>query len=244
MVNIIKLNAIDSTNTYLIDLGKNVKLLDGTIVVSKRQLKGRGQLGAAWQSQELKSLTFSVFKSFESLPVSHLPSIVYAVSIGVYHALNELLVPHITIKWPNDIMSYSNKLAGILIENQIKKNKIVSSVIGIGLNVNEENFKNLPQATSILLATGRKHNLEEILQIVSGSILKELDRLEKEENQALKLDYEKLLFRKNIVSVFEDTKGIRFNGKIKGVSEIGELLIENDQEIIKNFKLKEIKYLF
>ncbi len=244
MVNIIKLNAIDSTNTYLINLGKNVKLLDGTIVVSERQHKGRGQLGAAWQSQHLKSLTFSVFKRFESLPVSHLPSIVYAVSIGVYHALNKLLVPHITIKWPNDIMSYSNKLAGILIENQIKQNKIVSSVIGIGLNVNEENFENLPHATSILLTTGRKQNLEEVLQIVSNSILKELNRVENEEYSTLKLEYEETLFRKNKVSVFEDSKGIRFNGKIKGVSEIGELLIENDQEIIKNYKLKEIKYLF
>jgi len=243
-VKIIKLNAIDSTNSYLIDLGKNVKLLDETIVVSEKQNKGRGQLRATWQSQHLKSLTFSVFKRFESLSVSSLTSITYAVSLGVYRALKKIMVPEVAIKWPNDIMSYSNKVAGILIENQLKQNKIVSSVIGIGLNVNEEKFENLPQASSILLATGRKQNLDEVLQLVSNSIFKELDRIDKKEDQTIKMEYEEILFRKNIVSVFEDAKGNRFNGKIKGVSEIGDLLIENDQEFINNYKLKEIKYLF
>ena len=101
------------------------------------------------------------------LAASNLSSIAFAVSIGMHHALKNMLVPQVTIKWPNDIMSYSKKVTGILIENQLKQNKIVSSVIGIGLNVNEEDFENLPQATSILLATGKKHNLEEVLQLVS-----------------------------------------------------------------------------
>jgi len=244
MVKIIKLNAIDSTNTYLINLGKNVKLLDETIVTSERQLKGRGQLGAVWQSQHQKSLTFSMFKRFNNLSVAQLPCITFAVSIGVYHALKKIMVPNVSIKWPNDIMSYSNKLAGILIENQIKQRKIVSSVIGIGININEEKFENLPQATSILLATGRTQNLEEVLNVVSNSILKELDRIEKKDFQKLKLEYVELLFRRNVVSVFEDVKGYRFNGKIKGVSEAGELRIENENEIINNYNLKEIKYLF
>ncbi len=241
---IIKLNAIDSTNTYLINLGKKETLLDKTIVVAERQNKGRGQLGAIWQSKPLQSLTFSVFKRFESLPVSRLSSIAFAVSIGVHRILKEMLVPHITIKWPNDIMSYSNKVAGILIENQLKQNKIVSSVIGIGLNVNEESFDNLPQATSILMSTGKKHHLEEVLQLVSNSIFNELERVEKEDYQHIKNEYEDVLFRKNIISVFEDINSNRFNGKIKAVSEAGELLIENDQEILKKYKLKEIKYLF
>ncbi len=241
---IIKLNAIDSTNTYLINLGKKETLLDKTIVVVERQNKGRGQLGATWQSKPMQSLTFSVFKRFESLPVSKLSSIAFAVSLGVHRALKEMLVPNMTIKWPNDIMSYSNKVAGVLIENQLKQNKIVSSVIGIGLNVNEESFDNLPQATSILMSTGKKHHLDEVLQLVSNSILNELERVEKEEYQKIKKEYEDALFRKNIISVFEDTKGNRFNGKIKGVSEAGELLLENDQEILKKYQLKEIKYLF
>lgn len=241
---IIKLNAIDSTNSYLINLGKKEGLSDQTIVVAESQNKGRGQVGNVWQSKPMQSLTFSVFKRFEDLPVSNLSSIAFAVSIGVHLTLKKMLVPQVTIKWPNDIMSYSKKMTGILIENQLKHNKIVSSVIGIGLNVNEENFENLPQATSILLSTGKKHNLDEVLKLVSEAILNQLERVEQGDYQNLKKEYEKVLFRKNIISVFENNQGIRFNGKIKGVSEAGEILIENDQEIISKHQLKEIKYLF
>lgn len=224
-------------------MGKKERLIDPTLVVSEKQLKGRGQLGATWQSKPLQSLTFSVFKRFEGIPATHLSGITFAVSIAVYKALNKMLIPKLTIKWPNDIMSYSKKLAGILIENQVKQGKIVSTVIGIGINVNEENFDNLPQATSILLSTGRKHLLDEVLQTVFDAILKELKGVEQGDFQKLKSEYEKTLFRKNIVSVFEDTQGNRFNGKIKGVSEEGELLIENEGEKILAFQLKEIKYL-
>jgi len=242
-VKIIKLNAIDSTNSYLINLGKKERLTNPTIVVSEKQLKGRGQLGATWQSKPSQSLTFSIFKRFEGIPANHLSSITFAVSIAVYKALNRMLIPQLKIKWPNDIMSHSKKLAGILIENQVKQSEIVSTVIGIGINVNEENFENLPQATSILLSTGRKHLLDEVLQTVYETIFKELNRVEQGDFQNLKSEYEKTLFRKNIVSVFEDTPGNRFNGKIKGVSEEGELLIENEDEIITSYQLKEIKYL-
>ena len=240
---IIKLNAIDSTNSYLINLGKKERLIDPTIVVSEKQLKGRGQLGAIWQSKPSQSLTFSVFKRFEGVPAIYLSSITFAVSIAVYKALNKMLIPQITIKWPNDIMSYSKKLAGILIENQVKQGKVVSTVIGIGINVNEENFENLPQATSILLSTGRKHLLDEVLQTVYEALLKELERVNQGDFQNLKSEYEKTLFRKDTVSVFEDNQGSRFNGKIKGVSEEGELLIENEDEKVLAFQLKEIKYL-
>ena len=240
---IIKLSAIDSTNTYLINLGKKEVLLDETIVVAESQNKGRGQLGNMWQSKPMQSLIFSVFKRFGNLPVSNLSSIAFAVSIGVHLALKKVLVPQVTIKWPNDIMSYSKKVTGILIENQLKHNKIVSSVIGIGLNVNEEDFENLPQATSILLSTGKKQNLDEVLQLVSESILNQLQRVEQGDYQNLKKEYEKVLFRKNIISVFENDQGFRFNGKIKGVSEAGEILIENEQEITSKYQLKEIKYL-
>ena len=53
----------------------------------------------------------------------------------------------LAIKWPNDILSDHHKIAGILIENIIKTNQIESSVIGIGLNVNQKSFKGLPKVS-------------------------------------------------------------------------------------------------
>lgn len=240
---IIKLNAIDSTNSYLINLSKKEGLEDPTLVLAKSQKKGRGQLGSNWQSTIHQSLTFSVFKRFRNLPARRMSTITFAVSIAVDRVLKKLLIPNTSIKWPNDIMSYSKKIAGILIENQVKKGKIISSVIGLGLNVNEEYFEDLPHATSILLSTGRKHNLDEVFLLISEAILIELDKIENSDFQNLKTTYEDSLFRKDKVSVFEDNFGIRFNGIIKGVTETGEIIIENEQKILKEYNLKEIKYL-
>ena len=133
-----------------------MNLEDPTIVITNNQTKGRGQHGTSWQSVPQQSLLFSMFKRFENLPTNKISSITYAVSLGLENAFKKYKIPNITIKWPNDIMSRSKKMAGILIENQIKQGNVVSSVIGLGINVNEKKFKSLPQATSMFLATGNK----------------------------------------------------------------------------------------
>jgi BirA family biotin operon repressor/biotin-[acetyl-CoA-carboxylase] ligase len=243
-VNIIKLNAIDSTNSYLINLSKEVKLEDPTIVITNKQTKGRGQHGTSWQSVPQQSLLFSMFKRFEDLPSNKISSIAYAVSLGVENALKKCKIPNITIKWPNDIMSRSKKMAGILIENQIKQGNVVSSIIGLGINVNEEKFESLPQATSMLLATGNKYDLNEVLQHVIEEILIQLNKIEKGEHADLKIKYESSLFKKEMISVFEVPSGYRFNGIIKGVNEIGQIVIEHENKISTSYQLKEIKMLF
>ena len=136
-MNIIKLNAIGSTNTYLKNLCKNTGVSDCTLVVANEQTQGRGQMGASWQSRQGQSLTFSMLKRFNRLHISDNAAIAFGVSIAVKSVLEKLKVPAVSIKWPNDIMSYGQKLCGILIENQLEGNHVVSSIIGVGLNVNE-----------------------------------------------------------------------------------------------------------
>ena len=221
-----------------------MNLEDPTIVITNIQKKGRGQHGTSWQSVPQQSLLFSMFKRFENLPTNKISSITYAVSLGLENAFKKYKIPNITIKWPNDIMSRSKKMAGILIENQIKQGNVVSSVIGLGINVNEEKFKSLPQATSMLLATENKFDLNEVLQLVIDEILIQLNKLEKGEHADLKIKYESSLFRNDMISVFEFPDGYRFNGKIRGVNEIGEIVIENENEISNSYQLKEIKMLF
>lgn len=243
LLKIIKLSAIDSTNTYLKELSKREELEDLIFVVAKKQSRGRGQMGTRWQSKVGKSLTFSMFKKFDNLPLSCQANITFAVSLGVKLALDKLHIPKCSIKWPNDIMSYQKKVAGILIENHTKGTKLVSAIIGIGLNVNEEEFDELPYATSLLLNTGVVHNLDEVLHLVSQSIIDQLARVEQKQNSNLREDYQAMLFRKEEISVFEDTEGNRFNGLIKGVSKMGEILVETDDEQTSKFQMKEIKML-
>jgi BirA family biotin operon repressor/biotin-[acetyl-CoA-carboxylase] ligase len=243
-VKIIKLNAIDSTNTYLKSLTKNVSLEDEVVVVAQNQTNGRGQMGAEWQSKTGQSLTFSMFKKFFNVELSCQSYISFAVAIGIKKGLKKLQIPSVSIKWPNDILSYNKKVCGVLIENKIEGTKITGSIVGIGLNVNETEFKDLPQATSLFLATGVKLDLQEVLQILSETIFEELKRMSINNYDSLKEEYENELYRKDQVSAFEYPNGERINGMIKGVTQLGELLVEKENETIDKFEVKQIKMLY
>ena len=241
---VIKLNAIDSTNSYLKELSSNSALQDPIVVVAHTQEKGRGQQGASWQSETGKSLTFSLFKRFSALSVSSQASLNFAVSLGVFEALEHMEVPDIAIKWPNDILSHNKKLAGILIENQVQGSKIVSSVIGMGLNVNEHRFRDLPHATSMKLSAGREFDLDKVLEIVANSIIEQLNSVERVSKETLMNAYESHLFRKDMLSVFETPQGERKNGKILGVTTGGQLRVVHEDDKIREYGMKEIKLLY
>ena len=169
-MDIIKLNAIDSTNSYLLNLSRAVHLEDPTIVITNNQTKGRGQHGTSWQSVPQQSLLFSVFKRFEDLPSNKIPNITYAVSLGLENAFKKYKIPNITIKWPNDIMSRSKKMAGILIENQWKGSLLEVAIVGIGINVNQVNFDDLQGVTSLSLLGSKNYDLKEVLTKVFEKI--------------------------------------------------------------------------
>ena len=160
---IIKLNAIDSTNNYLKQLMIDTVLEDFCVVTTKRQTKGKGQVGAEWYSEEDKNLTISVLKNKPSvrLPYQFLLNIL--VSLSIVKTLESYKMPKLAIKWPNDILSDHHKVSGILIENIIKSNKIDCSVIGIGLNVNQELFEGLSKVSSMKSILGTPIDKDELL---------------------------------------------------------------------------------
>lgn len=241
---IIKLSAIDSTNTYLKQLAKETQLLDETVLVTENQLSGRGQMGNGWLSKKGQSLTFSIFKEFKELSAERQFLISMAVSLAILEAINRLNVPNISIKWPNDILSANTKIGGILIENVLEGSFIKYSIIGFGLNVNETDFPNLPQASSMKLETGKTFQLEEVLHRILKAVFKNLKNLSTADFLKIKQMYESELFRKGKISIFETLDGLRFNGIIKGVSEIGELILETENVPLQKFQLKEVKLIY
>ncbi len=244
ILTIIKLDAIDSTNTFLKQLVKVESPMDGTVVVTRDQRAGKGQRGNAWRSIAGQSLCFSMFKGFSKLEAQDQFSISMAVSLAILEGLKSFNVPDVSIKWPNDILSANKKIVGILIENVLEGALIKHSIIGIGVNVNETSFENLPQASSMHLQTSNKFDLDEVLENISQRILIQLKQLDQTSLINYKEEYEKALFRKNIVSVFERPDGSRLNGIIKGISEIGELLIETETTSLKTVQIKELKLLY
>ena len=111
----IKLDATDSTNSFLKNLILSGPKEDYTVVMAKSQTNGRGQMGTNWESKAGKNLTFSVLKNFNYFKIGEQFTLNIIISIAVYNSLEALKIPNIKIKWPNDIMSVSKKLGGILI---------------------------------------------------------------------------------------------------------------------------------
>ncbi|WP_228238836.1 biotin--[acetyl-CoA-carboxylase] ligase [Allomuricauda sp. M10] len=241
---IIKLDATDSTNLYLKELLQATTLLDYTVVVTKKQLKGRGQMGTVWQSEEGKNLTFSVLKNFDALHVEHQFLLNMGVSMAVVDVLKELAVPDVSVKWPNDIMSGTFKICGILIENVLKGTFVSQAIIGIGLNVNQAHFENLDKASSLKMITGTFFDLDELMHRILERLQYHLEFLESKTVAQLLPSYEKLLFRKDKPSTFTNGQGEMFMGFIRSVSPTGKLVLELEDHILKEYDLKEVTLLY
>ncbi len=243
-MHIIKLDAIDSTNSYLRQLSVTEAVEDFTVVVANYQTKGRGQMGTQWSSQASKNLMVSVFKDVSFLNVEHHFFISIVVSLSILEALQSFNITNLKVKWPNDILSENKKISGILIENVIKQTKISATIIGFGVNVNQTEFENLPEASSMRLISGRIYELEEVLQAIITKLEYYFKILEQKEFEILKTTYENHLFRKDKPSTFRDAEGLLFSGYIKGISNSGTLQVCMEDDIINEFDLKSITLLY
>jgi BirA family biotin operon repressor/biotin-[acetyl-CoA-carboxylase] ligase len=241
---IIKLNAIDSTNSFLKGLIQESTLENYTVVVTKQQTKGRGQQESKWLSEPHKNLTFSLFLRFSNFKITQKKYLNFAISLAVFVILSEKKTPKLSIKWPNDILSANKKICGLLIENSIKGNKIQSAVIGIGVNVNQEKFPNvLKNVTSLKIETHKNHDLEVLLKLCVDKIKEKVTLLSACKFKELEESYLKVLYKKEIPSMFKKKDGTLFMGKITGISKEGNLLIELEDESVKEFGLKEVRFI-
>ena len=238
---IIKLDAIDSTNSYLKKLLTKESLDDLTVVISKHQTKGKGRNGNIWANDASLNLAFSIYKRFNRLNINNKFILNLISSIAVFHLLNENKLNKLTIKWPNDIMSENKKISGILIENSVKGNFINHSVIGVGVNVNQRKFKNLPNATSMFIETGREFSLDSLASRLGEIFSKNFLQYEKNEGALLKY-YNNQLFLKNTDWNFITKDGKRFSGKITRINKNGELIIMKADKREVNYTENEIRF--
>ncbi|OMP30304.1 biotin--[acetyl-CoA-carboxylase] ligase [Mangrovimonas sp. DI 80] len=243
-MHIIKLSAIDSTNSYLRQLSAAQVLEDYTVVMTDRQTEGRGQMGTQWDAQEGKNLTVSVLKDISFLKIEDQFFISMAVALAISDVLKYFGLKRVKVKWPNDILSENKKIVGILIENVIKQNQIQHTIIGVGLNVNQTEYPDLPQASSMRLISGNVFDLDEVLNKIINKMEHYFTMLENGETKELKRLYEKRLFRINKPSTFKDVEGHLFAGFIKGVTDYGSLEVLLEDEVLKTFDLKEITLLY
>jgi len=239
---IIKLDAIDSTNSFLKDLAQDSSIEDYTIVTTKTQTSGRGQMNNSWVSEPNKNLTFSLFTRFKNLAIEHQPYLSFAVALAIFEVLDEVSVPDLGIKWPNDILSGNKKICGILVETTFTKQKIKNTVIGIGLNVNQKEFpEQLSNASSLVNILGKELNLDALLTSLIENLRLKIDALEHHHFESIHQEYLEQLYKKDVPTVFRNEKTqLFFMGMIKDVSTTGNLRVQLEDDSIVEFGIKEI----
>ena len=240
---LIKLDAIDSTNEFLKGLSNNQLVENFTVVTAESQTDGKGQMGAKWVSEPSKNLIMSILVKDFLWDSNRIFDINIAVSVSIIQALETFNIPELSIKWPNDIMSYNKKIGGILIENSIKSNGAINSIVGLGLNVNQTDFELLPKASSLAVICNTTFEKEDLL-------LKIVEKLEhnifswKHNKDFLWAAYTEKLFKKGIPMPFSDENQQNFMGIIQGVSSIGKLQILLENDFVSEFDIKEIQMLY
>lgn len=240
--NILSFENLTSTNTYASALLKSGEVQEGTIVRAFFQSAGRGQSGNGWESEGGKNLLISIILYPAVIAPADQFMISRVISLGITDYLEKEL-HECKIKWPNDIYVRNDKIAGILIENSVMDNKLVSSIAGIGLNVNQRKFTgNAPNPVSMSILTGKEYDTDNCLAELSNAIDKRYDLLMKGRNEIICSDYISKLYRINEWFGFRDKDGV-FKGRIVSVTEEGLLLIEHPGRKIREYAFKEVDFI-
>ncbi len=237
------LERIASTNQYALDLLDQEEPLEGTIVIAFDQYAGRGQINKHWESEPGKNLTCSIILYPDFLPARQQFVLSQVVALSIADTIRSFISNGVTIKWPNDLYVYDKKITGILVQNALQGSVIKSTVVGIGLNVNQMNFKSdAPNPTSIALETKRTIELDFVLAKLCQALEKWYLKLKANKIEDIQAAYQKQLFRRNELHNFRRSNGQIFSGRIQGTTAIGQLIIDTEKGK-ELFSLKEIGYI-
>uniref|UniRef100_A0AA49GR29 Biotin--[acetyl-CoA-carboxylase] ligase n=1 Tax=Roseihalotalea indica TaxID=2867963 RepID=A0AA49GR29_9BACT len=228
----------DSTNRVAAQLLQENKAQPGAVVVADFQTAGRGQQHHQWESAAGDNLTFSVILS-PKLSVHQQFLLNIIVSLAVAEALKPLLKDEIQVKWPNDIFYQDSKLGGILIQNNLQSAVIRTSVVGIGLNVNQTQFS-FPRAISLAMIRHQVMNLQEILNAILLALEHQLQSNPVANSSKLRGLYEARLYGRGKERTFKDKSGL-LKGTIQGVEENGSLRIKVNGQI-RHYNFHEIQF--
>ena len=240
LVKRVSLVQVGSTNLYLSSLLKKKPEIGPVMVVADYQDAGKGQGDHQWHSMPGENLLMSLLLFPAFLSASDQFQLSRVASLALIDTLNSLnLAPH--IKWPNDILVNRRKVAGILIENGISGKMLSHTIIGVGLNLNQTGFPQFPlKASSVALESGVFVDRNEITDHLLNSLMARYRQLMNGDTSGLERDYLEHLFLLDQPGEYV-SGGERFTGTIRGVSDLGELLVEHDG-LIRNYGFQEIQF--
>lgn len=240
-----KLRETSSTNDYLARLCKESKAKEFYTVMAESQTNGKGQRGNSWESEAGKNLTFSIVLYPTALEANKQFCLSMLAALACHEALDNY-TNGFSIKWPNDIYWKDKKIGGILIENELEGKYIVQTIIGIGLNINQDVFRsNAPNPVSLKQILGAEIKIEEVMMKVVHGIVGGYRLLESHFDitfQSIRLLYRKHLYRHKGLFPYRDAEG-DFLAEYQEVEPDGHLILKDEQGTLRRYAFKEIEFI-
>ena len=232
---IIRLAETDSTNNYLREQCAKARLPEGSLVIADFQTAGKGQVGNSWESEAGKNLMFSILLYPDSLPANRQFLISQIASLSVKETL-EGYTDSVKVKWPNDIYWKDRKICGMLIENDLSGQHLYCSVIGIGLNINQEIFRSdAPNPVSLTQITGKAYDREEVL----ARFLRIYFLLLQEKEEEIRTAYMAALYHGDGYYSYIDENG-PFEACIHAIEPTGHLILQLHDGDRRRYAFKEV----
>ncbi|GGF16188.1 biotin--[acetyl-CoA-carboxylase] ligase [Echinicola rosea] len=238
---IIYMTECHSTNEIALAKIKDGSVKEGSIILTDKQTRGKGQRGNRWYSEPGMNLTFSLVLAPVFISPQDQFDLNRMVSKAVKDAL-KLYAEGVMVKWPNDIVHETQgKLGGILIENSLTQSRIETSVVGIGLNLNQVDFA-FPGPTSLAVLSGSQVDKWDVLNDILIEIEKRYIQVKKGKTDKLREAYWQDLYRREEWAAYEDDSGT-FEGMVTGITEEGRLVIQKKGGKVNQYAFKEVKFL-
>ena len=236
---ILRVAETTSTNSLLRELVIKESLAEGSVVVADFQTAGRGQIGNTWESEAGKNLMFSLVLYPTCIPANRQFLISQIAALSVKEAL-DLYADHITVKWPNDIYWKDRKICGMLIENDLSGQHLYCSVVGIGLNINQEIFRSdAPNPVSLTQITGKTYDREDVLVCFLRIFFNYYFLLLQEKEEEIRAAYMAALYHGDGYYFYIDENG-SFEARIHAIEPTGHLILQLRDGERRRYAFKEV----
>lgn len=237
---IIRMEEVDSTNRFLIQLGSyDEEAL--TVAVADYQTAGKGQGTHVWESEAGKNLLFSLLVCPRWVPVRQLFLLSEAGALAIKEALDSY-AGGFSLKWPNDVYWNDRKISGTLIETSVDSRGIKRCVFGVGVNINQMQFlSDAPNPVSLAQIVGHEVDREEVLQKIIDAFLRYYELLRRADYQDVSGIYHLSLYRRKGYHWYEDADG-KFEGAFVEVEDDGHLVLHDKKGVIRSYTFGEIKF--
>lgn len=235
-----------STQTFALELLKSGHFAQGAIVLAEYQTEGKGRSDRQWNSHPGENFLGSVLLCHDQHMHGKEPGYISMIaSLAVFRTVKAFTGNTVSIKWPNDILIEHKKVAGILITNHWRGKTLESSILGIGLNVNQLQFDELPHATSLKLVLGCEVDLQKLMETLFAQLEHWYSLLKNNRLEEIHQVYQESMYGyQQLINIKIKDQATPVLAKLIGTETNGKIIIEVVSLGLRTFDLDEIKIVY